>query len=338
MIVKLDSKNPDISIIQKAGEIIRKGGLVAFPTETVYGLGANALDRKAVRKIFEVKGRHFDNPLIVHISDLEDLSKLAKDIPSEAIVLVKKFWPGPLTLILKKTKVVPNATTANLDTVAIRMPKDKIALELIRASGVPIAAPSANLSGRPSPTTAQHVLEDFDDKIDLILDGGPTKIGLESTVLDLTTTSPLILRPGGLSLEKIRSVLKNVELHPSLLGEKFAGEVRSPGMKYRHYAPRARLILVRRGMDRMIEKFKGEGKRVGILITSENKGKFKDADVTLVVGSKNNLEQIARNLFRVLRQFDLLNVDVILSETFPKKGLGLAIMNRLKKASSKEEA
>ena len=241
-------------ILHKAVRIIKKGGLVAFPTETVYGLGANALDKKAVRKIFKVKKRPLDNPIIVHIAEIEDLNLLAKNIPEEVKILTKKFWPGPLTLVLFKKKIVPEEVTAGTNTVAIRMPDNEIALRLIRSSGVPIAAPSANLAGKPSSTIAQHVFEDLGDKIDLIFDGGPTKIGVESTVVDLTVQPPQILRPGGISFEELKRVIKNIQLHPSLLSEiRFASQlfngVKSPGMKYRHYAPKASLILVEGNLD-----------------------------------------------------------------------------------------
>ncbi len=359
------------NIIQKAAEIIKKGGLVAFPTETVYGLGANALDKKAVRKIFEVKGRPLDNPVIVHIADIGDLKKLAKTIPKEAEILVdphfkkfglgsKKFWPGPLTLVLFKKKVVPIEVTAGGNTVAIRMPKNKIALRLIKAAGVPIAAPSANLAGRPSPTTAKHVFEDLGNKIDLILDGGRTKIGLESTVLDLTVKPPQILRPGGISFEELKKVIKDIQLHPSLLGKKLKGKAKSPGMKYRHYAPKAPLILIdpvrdskkwgkarKRHISNRVEgdlkrlkKFKDlisfykkQKKKVGIMISRETKKFLKNGDVVLVVGSRKNLKEVSRNLFQTLRKFDIKKVDVILAETFPEKGIGCAIMHRLKKAA-----
>lgn len=331
-------------VIQKAAKIIKKGGLVAFPTETVYGLGANALNKKAVRKIFEAKGRPLDNPIIVHIAEVKDLSKLTEKVPKETNLLVKKFWPGPLTLVLFKKKIVPDEVTAKTNSVAIRMPKNKIALELIKASGVPIAAPSANLAGRPSPTLAKHVFEDFGDKVDLILDGGPTKIGVESTVLDLTVKPPQILRPGGISFEELKKVLKDVQFHPSLLGKKFKGKAKSPGMKYRHYAPRAALILVEGKTKERISKiqnlinyYQKRKKTVGVMAVSETKKSYKDANLVLSVGSRKNLKEIAQNLFKALREFDKRGVDIILAEKFPEKGIGFAIMHRLKKAAKKRE-
>lgn len=341
-IVKVNSKNPEKEIIKKAAKIIQKGGLVAFPTETVYGLGANALNKKAVRKIFEVKGRPLDNPIIVHIADFKDLKKLAKKIPKKVEILSKKFWPGPLTLILFKKKVVPDEVTAQRKTVAIRMPKNKIALELIKMSRLPIAAPSANLAGRPSATTAEDVFDDFDKKIDLILDGGKTEIGLESTVLDLTSKTPQILRPGGISFERIKKILKNLKLHPSLLGKKLKGKAKSPGMKYRHYAPRAKLILVKgeieemkEGIKKLIKKYKKLAKKIGVMATSETKDEYSGANLVISLGSRKNLRQIAKNLFRALRRFDRKGVEIILAETFPKKGMGLAIMDRIEKAAGK---
>ena len=350
--VKINPQKPEKEILQKAAEIIKKGGLVAFPTETVYGLGGNSLDKKAVRKIFEAKGRPFDNPLIVHVADIRDLSKLAKKIPEEAKILTKRFWPGPLTLVLFKKKIVPNEVTAGARTVAIRMPKNKIALELIKLAGSPIAAPSANLAGKPSPTTAGHVSEDLGERVDLILDGGKTKIGVESTVLDLTCKPPLILRPGGVSLEELKKVLKEIKPHPFLLGEKLKDKiVKSPGMKGRHYAPQAPLILVegKTSKERVLKiqnlikyyqksrprrKFgPGKNKKVGVLASVETKKFYRDADLILTPGSRKNLEKVAQNLFKTLREFDKKRVDIILAETFPEKGIGFAIMDRLKKAA-----
>ena len=364
-------------ILHKAVRIIKKGGLVAFPTETVYGLGANALDKKAVRKIFKVKRRPLDNPIIVHIAEIEDLSLLAKNIPEEAKILTKKFWPGPLTLVLFKKKIVPEEVTAGTNTVAIRMPDNEIALRLIRSSGVPIAAPSANLAGKPSSTIAQHVFEDLGDEIDLIFDGGPTKIGVESTVVDLTVQSPQILSPGGISFEELKRVIKNIQPHPSLLSEELKGKVypvrfasqlfngvKSPGMKYRHYASKASLILVEGNLEKRVKNFKNlidfykkQKKIVGVMISRETK-KFltllkarrqrwnyrknrplitglKGSNVILVIGSRKNLKGISRNLFKTLRKFDKIKVDVILAETFSEKGIGFALMHRLKKATKK---
>ena len=343
-ILKINPKKPEKEIIKRAAKIIKRGNLVAFPTETVYGLGANALNKKAVRKIFEIKKRPLDNPIIVHVADFKDLKKLAKKIPKEVEILAKKFWPGPLTFVLFKKKIVPDEVTAGTNTVAIRMPKNKIALELIKASKVPISAPSANLAGRPSPTTARHVFDDFGEKVDLILDGGKTKIGVESTVLDLTTKPPQILRPGGISFEKLKKILKDLKLHPCVLGKKFREKAKSPGMKYRHYAPKAELILVGGEIEEMvskikklIKKYKKFDKKVGVMATSETKNEYKGADFVISLGSTKNLKKIAKNLFKALREFDKKKVDLIFSETFPKRGIGLAIMHRLQKAAGKHE-
>lgn len=340
-IIKVNPQRTNRNIIQRAVKIIKKGGLVAFPTETVYGLGANALDKKAVRKIFEAKKRPMDNPIIVHIADFEDLFKLAKKIPKEAKILAKKFWPGPLTLILFKKKIVPDIVTAGGNTVSIRIPKNKIALELIKNSRVPIAAPSANLAGRPSPTTARHVFGDLGNKVDLILDGGRTKIGVESTVVNLTVQPPQILRPGGVTFEALKKVLKGIKPHSFLLGEKLNEKiVKSPGMKYRHYAPKAPLILVE-GRDQvskiqnLIDCYQKQKEIIGVMTTKETKHFYKNANLVLVVGSRKKLEEIARNLFKILREFDRKGVDIIISESFSEKGIGFAIMHRLKKAAKK---
>lgn len=336
-IIKLDEKKFNIDEIKIAAETIIKGGIVAFPTETVYGLGANALNAKAVEKVYEVKGRPKDNPSIVHIEDKKDVYRLTSEIPEKAEGLMKKFWPGPLTLIFKKSKIVPDITTASLDTVAIRMPDNKIALALIRGSKVPIAAPSANLAGKPSPTSAEHVIHDLYGKIDIILDGGKTRIGVESTVLDLTTGTPTLLRPGGITLEELESFLGRIKLHSVVKSRKKIGKVfaKSPGMKYKHYAPEAELIVVegktkviRKKIQKLVNEYKNEGKRVGIITASKHNY---DADVVKFVG--RDLKTIAKNLFKTFRELDEEKVDVILAESVKTSGMGLAIMNRLKKAS-----
>ncbi|MBM3903813.1 MAG: threonylcarbamoyl-AMP synthase [Thaumarchaeota archaeon] len=330
-ILKVNSKNPGLSQIRQASKIIQTGRLVAFPTETVYGLGANALDSKAVKKIFEAKGRPSDNPLIVHISDVADLGILSDDIPKTAFDLIDRFWPGPLTLVLKKSKIVPKITTGCLDTVAIRMPKNKIALELIRHCGTPIAAPSANVAGKPSPTRAQHVIDDLSGKISMILDGGPTKIGIESTVIDLSRKTPMLLRPGGVTLEQLQKVLSKIAIHPIIHGKKTKTIHRSPGMKYRHYSPRAKIILiegqkskVNKKISQLLQSYKKQGLRVGILGTNIK------SDMTITQGSQ---QKIAANLFRSFREFDAKKIDIILAQGTSKKGLGLGIMNRLGKAA-----
>ena len=341
LVLKVDPQNPEIEKIRVAADFIRKGGLVAFPTETVYGLGADALNSKAVLAVFKAKKRPLDNPPIVHVHDAKDVSRLVEEVPSEAEKLMKEFWPGPLTLILKRSTIVPDVTVAGLDTIAIRMPRHNVALALIRESNCPISAPSANLAGKPSPTTAKHVWDDLNGRIDAILDAGPTNIGVESTVLDLTVDPPQILRPGGTVYEVLRKFLGKVELHPVAVAEKELQieKVRSPGMKHKHYAPNADVIVVEGEVSAVMEKvkelakfYKQKGIKVGVLATDETVGYY-EADVVKSLGSRNDLAVIAKNLFRLLREFDLDCVDVIIAEGIPAEGLGLAVMNRLRKAS-----
>jgi L-threonylcarbamoyladenylate synthase len=336
-VLKIDRKRPQPSHIREAVNVIKSGGLVAFPTETVYGLGANALDAKAVKRIFVAKGRPSDNPLIVHIADKDDVKMLAGQVPDTAWKLIDRFWPGPLTIVLKKSKIVPKITTGGLDSVAIRMPKSKIACRIIRESKTPIAAPSANYFGRPSPTKAEHVIEDMRGRIDMIIDGGQTRIGIESTVIDLTAKTPTLLRPGGVTLEQLKKTLGKVRVHPQIRGQKSKGRVRSPGMKYKHYSPRAQVILitgksdnVRKRINAMIAELKNAGKRVGIIVA--DKAPY-DVDAAKFVGARH--ENLAATLFKTFREFDSMKIDVILVQGVPKKGLGLGIMNRLEKAARK---
>jgi L-threonylcarbamoyladenylate synthase len=339
--IKVDPEKPQIDAIRIAAKVIRSGGLVAFPTETVYGLGANALDANAVVTIFKAKERPVDNPMIVHIADKEDMRRLAKSIPRKAEKLASKFWPGPLTLILKRSTIVPDVTVAGLDTVGIRMPSNKIALAFIRESGVPIAAPSANRAGKPSPTKAQHVIDDLAGRIDVVLDGGPTQVGVESTVIDMTSRVPQVLRPGGTPFEELKAALGEVMLHPATLsGKPSRLRARAPGMKHRHYAPKAEMILVEGDPGKIVRRVKelvavsmADGKKVGILATDESIMTY-DGDVLRSLGSRNNLAEVARNLFRLLREFDEEKVDIIIAEGVPPKGLGLAVMNRLRRAAS----
>src|SRR5574338_98360 len=337
-ILKINSNNPQISKIRQAANVIKSRRLVAFPTETVYGLGAHALDKNAVKKIFEAKGRPSDNPLIIHISDIADLGMLADDIPSISYELADKFWPGPLTLVLKKSKIVPKIVTGGLNTVAVRMPKNKIALALIRESGVPIAAPSANVAGRPSPTIPEHVSEDLFGRISVIIDGGKTRIGIESTVLDVSKKTPMLLRPGGITLEQLQKVIGKISVHPIVKGKKTKLIHRSPGMKYRHYSPNAKIILiegpknkVNSKMVQLVNHYKKEGKRVGILSTDKAKQK---SDMTRFVGASPDV--IAANLFRAFREFDAKKIDIVLAHGISHQGLGLGIMNRLGKAAYKK--
>ncbi|MFH1209322.1 MAG: L-threonylcarbamoyladenylate synthase [archaeon] len=338
-IIKINPNNPEISRIKIAARILRRGGLVAFPTETVYGLGADALNPESVKKIFETKGRPFDNPLIIHIADKKEIYRLAERIPKETKKLMNKFWPGPLSLVFNKSKLVPDIITGGSNTVAIRMPANKIALALIKEAKVPIAAPSANLFSKPSPTRTEHVIQDLYGKINIIIEGGETKIGIESTVLDLTTNPPTLLRPGGISLEELEEVLGKIEIHPFVKEKKIKKiVVKSPGMKYKHYAPYARIIVfegkherVKKKIQQLVDKYQGEGKVVGVMTTDENHN-YK-ANVIKFMGNKFNT--IAKNLFSTFRDFDKEKVDLIIAEGVGDKGLGLAIMNRLKRASYK---
>ncbi len=325
--------------IRRAGEILRRGGLVAFPTETVYGLGADALDEKASAKIYQAKGRPSDNPLIVHIADWDAIGKIAVDIPAEAKLLADAFWPGPLTMILKKSDAVPLATTGGLDTVAVRLPGHEVARALIRAGGGYVAAPSANTSGRPSPTTAEHVAQDMDGVIDMIIDGGDVEIGLESTIIDLTDGTPTILRPGYISREMLGRVLGEVEVDRALTSEDVNLRPKAPGMKYRHYAPKAQLFIVqgpqrqvRERINAMTEANAAKGQRTGVIGTDESQAFYANA-VVKSIGSRQDEGSIARHLYGILREFDESDVSVIYSEAFDTPQMGQAIMNRLIKAA-----
>ena len=341
LVLKVDSQEPDIEKVRLAADFIKKGGLVAFPTETVYGLGADALNGEAVLSLFRVKRRPLDNPPIVHICDVKDVYRLAEMVPFRAKALMERFWPGPLTLIFKRSEVVPDVTVAGLDTIAVRMPRHNVALALIRESGCPIAAPSANLAGKPSPTSAEHVLDDLGGRIDAILDAGPTVVGVESTVLDLTVDPPQVLRPGGTPFEVLREALGGVELNPAVTAEKalWMEKVRSPGVKYKHYAPDAEVVVVEGEVNAVVAKaselvkfYREEGRKVGVLATDETATCYGGC-VVKSLGSRRDLAVVARNLFRLLREFDLEGVDVIVAEGVPAEGLGLAVMNRLRKAS-----
>jgi L-threonylcarbamoyladenylate synthase len=341
VVLKVHPERPEPEKIRAAAQVIRGGGLVAFPTETVYGLGANALMDESVLKIFKAKNRPADNPLIVHVANEDDIHILAERVPAKAKELIEKFWPGPLTLLMPRSELVPDATTAGLATVAIRMPSHPVAYALISEADVPIAAPSANLAGRPSPTTAKHVLDDLSGRIDAVLDGGEVGFGVESTVLDLTTKPPTVLRPGPLTVEELEQVLGRVEIHPVAKAEAPTEVVvaRAPGMKYRHYAPKAEVVLVEGPLDSVVAKIqelasehKRAGKKVGIMTTEESTKEY-PADVTKVVGSRKNPRTVAKSLFKILREFDEEKVDVVLAEGLEPVGIGLAIMNRLRKAA-----
>ena len=331
--------NKDIKFIEEAGAIIRDGGIVAFPTETVYGLGANALDEEAVKKIFIAKGRPQDNPLIVHVCS-KNISELVKEVPEVAQRMIDKFWPGPLTIILEKNDIIPNMTSANLNTVGIRMPSSEIALKLIELSKRPIAAPSANISGRPSPTEVERCIEDLNGKVDYIIGGESSDIGVESTIIDCTVNPPLVFRPGGITLEMLKEIDSNIEIDSALKSKPTENfKPKAPGMKYRHYAPKAHLKIIKGKNEKTIEiineileNYIEKGNDVAILTTDENLNKFNSGKV-ISLGSENNLNEIAKNLFETLRKCDDLGVQHILCQGFEEKGVGLAIMNRLNKAA-----
>ncbi len=319
--------------LQEAAKLLRENEAVAFPTETVYGLGANAMDDEAIAKIFEAKGRPSDNPLIVHIGTKSQLDGIVKEIPPVAEKLMAHFWPGPLTIILPRKEGISERVTAGLNTVGVRMPDHPVALALIEEANVPVAAPSANRSGRPSPTLASHVYEDLNGKIAGIVDGGATGVGVESTVIDCTSTVPTILRPGGITKEQLEAVIGTVSLDPALKDEK--EKPKSPGMKYTHYAPKAPLSIVegsREFIQQLVDEKKEEGFKVGVLTTEEYQHVY-NADVILSCGVRSDLASVATKLYDVLRTFDASEVDVIFSESFPNEGIGNAIMNRLTKAA-----
>ena len=332
-------KSSEPGSIEKAGEILKKGGLVAFPTETVYGLGANALDEKAAAKIYAAKGRPSDNPLIVHIARMEDLPAVASEIPEKAKMLAEHFWPGPLTMIFKKTEKVPYGTTGGLDTVAVRMPVHPVALQVIAAGGGFIAAPSANTSGKPSPTTAAHVEADMDGRIDMVLDGGAAGIGLESTIVDMSEETPVILRPGYINQAMLEQVIGEVRMDQALIQENSKVRPKAPGMKYKHYAPKADLKIVEGTQEAVVAEINrriceqaAKGEKTGVIATEETKDLYKGGLVKSI-GRRSDEEAIARHLYSVLREFDESEVTQIYSEAFDTPNMGQAIMNRLVKAA-----
>lgn len=338
-VVTVDKEKPDLQVMRMAGEILRKGGLVAFPTETVYGLGGDGLNAGSSKKIYAAKGRPSDNPLIIHIADLESLEKIVKSVPPKARLLAEKFWPGPLTMIFSKSSRVPYETTGGLESVAVRMPSHPVALAIIREGGGYIAAPSANTSGRPSPTRAEHVCEDLTGKIDMIVDGGAVGIGLESTIVDFTEEVPVILRPGYINQEMIQEVIGPVRMDRGLLITEEKVRPKAPGMKYRHYAPKAQLTIVQGSSSQVTayinaqcEKAVREGKKPGVIAADETVSAYRGA-VVKGIGARNDEEEIARNLFAVLREFDEEDTDILFSEAFDTPRMGQAIMNRLLKAA-----
>ena len=337
---KIDLENVDESKMKEAGVLIAAGELVAFPTETVYGLGGDALHPEAAKKIYEAKGRPSDNPLIVHIAEFSDLERVAKEVPEQAKKLAEAFWPGPLTMVVSKSDSVPYATTGGLETVAVRMPNHPVALELIRKSGKLIAAPSANTSGRPSPTEAMHVMGDLDGRIAMVLDGGPVGIGIESTIIDLTEEVPMILRPGYITQEMLQDVLKEeVIIDPGIIASDDTTKPKAPGMKYKHYAPKADMVIVDGKKDAVIERINllteeahKAGKKVAVIATDETKDQY-EADIVLSIGKREDEDTIARHMYKILRDCDMLEVEAIYSECFQTPRIGQAIMNRLLKAA-----
>ena len=322
IIKKIEENNIDREAIKIASDILQRGGLVAIPTETVYGLAGDALSKEAAGKIYSAKGRPSDNPLIVHISKIEDLYVVAEEVTDNALILAKAFWPGPLTMVLKKSDKVPKSTTGGLDTVAIRMPSHKVALEVIDKSGVYLAAPSANTSGRPSPTKASHVIDDLSGKIDMIIDGGTVGIGIESTIVDLTSDIPTILRPGYITQKMIEDAIGKTEIDKAILAKnKDKGYVpKAPGMKYKHYAPKADMLIVLGETLKVVEKINelstknmSQGKRIGIIATDETKDKYNDNCIIKIIGKRSDEETVANGLYNVLREFDESNVDYIYS-------------------------
>jgi L-threonylcarbamoyladenylate synthase len=340
LIIRVDPSAPDAAAIRQAAEILLRGGLVAFPTETVYGLGANALDAAAVQRIFIAKGRPASDPLIVHIATLDQLDSVAEDVPALARTLAQAFWPGPLTLVLKRRAAIPATVSAGRDTVAVRIPDHAVPLALARAAGVPIAAPSANLFTRPSPTNAAHVIEDLDRRIDLLLDGGPTPIGLESTVLDLTSAQPTLLRPGGVSIEALRQYIPDLSFTPRYVEHDSAAPA-SPGMLLKHYSPRAELLLFAGPPERALARMRQaalaaikRGERVGVMLPNEEIGTFADLAVVIIpLGPREDMSQIGRRIFASMRELDQRGMERILVRGVERTGIGLAIWDRLVRAA-----
>ncbi|KAI3348016.1 threonylcarbamoyl-AMP synthase [Clostridium botulinum] len=338
-IIKINNIIDNEEKIKEAAKVIKDGGIVAFPTETVYGLGSDALNEDAVKKIFIAKGRPQDNPLIVHVAS-KNIQSLVEYIPDIAQKLIDKYWPGPLTLILKKKSIIPNITSADLDTIGIRMPNNEIALKLIEMSNTVIAAPSANISGRPSPTDVERCIEDLSGRVDCIVGGDKSNIGLESTILDCTVNPPLVLRPGGITLEMLKDIDSRIEIDGAIM-KKSTDDLKpkAPGMKYRHYAPKAKVKIISGERKKTIEKMKemvdyyiDNNKKVCILTIEENEKEY-NKGIKVVLGSRENLLMVAQNLFESLRKCDDLGADIILAEAYEEKGVGIAIMNRLNKAA-----
>lgn len=341
ILAKVDLRQPESAeVIRTAAKILQEGGLVAFPTETVYGLGGNGLDGAACEKIYIAKGRPSDNPLILHISEFEELNAIVREISPAAQKLMDAFWPGPLTMVFPKADIVPLKATGGLDTVAVRFPSHPVARAIIKAAGLPIAAPSANSSGKPSPTRASHVEFDLNGKIDMIVDGGAAEWGLESTIVDVSGDVPMILRPGAVTKEMMEAVVGRVEIDPAILTKPAADlKPKAPGMKYTHYSPKAEVVLVKGERQAVADEINrlaaldmSNGKKTGVMATEETKDLY-HADIILSLGSRDRPEQIGANLFKLLRKFDFLGAEKVYSEVFSEEGEGMAIMNRLNKAA-----
>ena len=333
-IIKINSTQQKEEI-KKAADVLKNGGLVGIPTETVYGLGANALDEEAVKSVFVAKGRPQDNPLSVHISDFDEIYDLVEEVPESAKKLAEKYWPGPMTIILKKSEKIPDVVSAGLDTVAIRLPEHEIARAIIRQAGVPIAAPSANVSGSPSPTSAKNVFEDMNGKIPLIVDGGECTVGVESTVVTLVKDKPKILRPGGITPEEISEVLGETELDKAVFENVGKDEkVSSPGMKYKHYAPKTKVIIVKGEREKYLEFLKNQTGNFGALCFEDDVDEIKCKFVTYGI-STNSLSQ-SKNLFSALRKADALGVDVVYARYPYEDGMGIAVLNRLLRSAAFE--
>ncbi len=340
-IIKINPDNFKGEELEEACHILKDGGLVAFPTETVYGLGGDALNPLAASKIYGAKGRPSDNPLIVHIACIESLYDIA-EVTEDGLKLAKAFWPGPLTLVFKKKEIVPPQTTGGLDTVAVRMPCHAVARELIKRSGIYIAAPSANLSGRPSPTQAKHVIEDLDGRIDIIIDGGSPDIGIESTIVDVSGSKAVILRPGYITKDMLKDVLCDVSTDPAIEGIVPQKDIvaKAPGMKYRHYAPKGQLLIVEGSPDRVARKINSlvsekdtEGYKTAVIATDETKDKYK-CNIIKSIGTRKSENSIAASLYNILREMDYMEVQYIYSESFGAGILGGAVMNRMLKAAA----
>ncbi|PKM51573.1 MAG: threonylcarbamoyl-AMP synthase [Firmicutes bacterium HGW-Firmicutes-7] len=342
-IVKIDGEHINLHVIEEVATLLKQGGLVAFPTETVYGIGANALNENSIKRIYEAKGRPSDNPLIVHIAQLSDVYKYVSEVSDISLKLMNKFWPGPLTLIFNKNATLSSVITGGLETVAIRLPSNNIAKAIIKASGLPIAAPSANRSGKPSPTRAKHVIEDLDGLVDMIIDGGKAQIGLESTVLDVSSSIPVLLRPGSVTIEMLEKEIGQVLIDPTLIGEHEKITPKSPGMKYKHYAPKGMLAVVYgedylaiKEINQLVKEKEVAGYSVAVISTDEDKEMYQCENI-MVIGSKNNGIEIAANLFKILRKMDEKGIEYIYTKAFSEENIGMATMNRLLKAAGNKK-